>query len=355
MVRRILKRVAALLIALVLCAAGTELFVRVADPYGASHLMAQLRYRTELLQFRLKTDRLFVHRPDQRLELFGWEVRTDSRGLRGPERAVPKPEGTRRLLFLGDSVTFGWGVDLEDTFVAMVEEDLNARGGPPVEAVNAGHLFHDTTQERAVLEDVGLAYEPDVVFLVFVGNDVAPTKEVRKSAEKAAELGLDPAVEAELAYRKSVLDKLALLEPVLPHTHNLARFAFNRYRATHFENPLVTRAETPEDEVATTTYLDKFHVDYEAGWELCKQAIARMQALAGEHGYRFHVLDTTRQPFVEELCGEAGIGYSRIAFSEEERHQPIRNSVADPHANRLGHRFYADKILRVIDEHGLLP
>ena len=97
---------------------------------------------------------------------------TDSRGLRGPERTTPKPDDVRRLIFLGDSVVLGWGVDDEQTFVALVEKGLSQSTGSRWETVNGGHLLHDTTQELAVLEDVGLAYEPDAIALVFVDNEI---------------------------------------------------------------------------------------------------------------------------------------------------------------------------------------
>lgn len=68
-----------------------------------------------------------------------YSMRTNSRGLRGGEITTPKPAGTRRLLFLGDSFTMGKGVDEADTFAARVGERLGAAAaGPRWEVVNAG-------------------------------------------------------------------------------------------------------------------------------------------------------------------------------------------------------------------------
>ena len=48
------------------------------------------------------------------------------------------------------------------TFVARTSQALSEATGERWETVNAGHLLHDTTQELGVLEEVGLAYEPEL-------------------------------------------------------------------------------------------------------------------------------------------------------------------------------------------------
>jgi lysophospholipase L1-like esterase len=57
--------------------------------------------------------------------------------LRGPERQREKPPGTRRILMLGDSFTFGISVRDEETFSALLEERLSS-GAQPVEVLNGG-------------------------------------------------------------------------------------------------------------------------------------------------------------------------------------------------------------------------
>ena len=44
----------------------------------------------------------------------GRVVRINSKGLRGPEMPYEKPDGERRILFLGESLTFGVRVDERD-------------------------------------------------------------------------------------------------------------------------------------------------------------------------------------------------------------------------------------------------
>ena len=101
-------------------------------------------------------------------------VHTNSQGLRAPsDFARPKPKDVFRILLLGDSQTFGWGVDHEQTYGAVLERTLNARPKKKrrVEVVNTGVPGYNAAQEAEVLRLRGLSFEPDCVFVLFIGND----------------------------------------------------------------------------------------------------------------------------------------------------------------------------------------
>lgn len=339
--KKVLKRLAIVLVGLFLAVLSVEGLTRVFDPFGVSHFINMKRYRHDLCEVRLDSDRLFVHRPNEHMELDGWEIRTDSNGLRGPEREIPKPAGTRRLMFVGDSVTFGWGVELEDTFVHMIEEELNENSDGVIETINAGHLFHDSTQERGVVEEVGLSYEPDVVFLVFVANDTHPTAQMMKPASKRPVKFTDEDLK-ELERRAAVLAQLRKLNETLPYTHRLLSFMYTSYSNAQFK-------KKPGNEDRDPYLLDRAGIDMDMGWQLSRQAMLEMHEMVTASGAVFVVLDITKHPKVEEFCGENSLLYARITHGEDEM-EDIRNSLADPHANRNGHRQYADKILKVIEE-----
>lgn len=103
----------------------------------------------------------------------GEPVRINANGMRGPVRPFAKPAGTQRVLFLGDSVAFGFGVaDDARTVPARAERELTRELGSPVECINAAVDGYSTWQEHLVLKRTGLRYQPDVVVLCFVLNDV---------------------------------------------------------------------------------------------------------------------------------------------------------------------------------------
>ena len=101
---------------------------------------------------------LFEPRPNFNGFSEGVPVRTNSRGLRERELPPQKPAGVRRVVFLGDSVTFGAGVRDDEPFPRLLEAAVNGAGGGPIETVNTGVVGYNTIQELARLEQAGLPY-----------------------------------------------------------------------------------------------------------------------------------------------------------------------------------------------------
>jgi hypothetical protein len=97
-------------------------------------------------------------------------------GFRDRSYQRPKPEGAFRILVLGDSVAFGYGVELDDTFPKRLErhlDSLSARaGGGRVEVLNLAVGGYNPYIEAALLDDVGAGWEPDLVLVQFCINDL---------------------------------------------------------------------------------------------------------------------------------------------------------------------------------------
>lgn len=82
----------------------------------------------------------------------------NSEGLRGPEVSRDKPEYMYRILFLGDSHTFGFGVPENQHFTTLI-------GGyfPGVDVVNMGVSGYGIDQELLKLSREGFQYHPNLV------------------------------------------------------------------------------------------------------------------------------------------------------------------------------------------------
>ena len=101
----------------------------------------------------------------------GWdcEVNVNSLGFRDREYSLDKPPGTYRVVVLGDSVTFGHSVPIEESFTEQLEARVNARG---IEVLNLGLGGYDTINEAALLETTGTALDPDLVLVAYCVNDI---------------------------------------------------------------------------------------------------------------------------------------------------------------------------------------
>ncbi len=99
----------------------------------------------------------------------GVDATINAQGYRGSEGRPGKSPGYR-IILLGDSVTFGMGLPLEDTFAFQLQQLLRQES-QNMEVLNFGVIGYDIIQEVAHLEVQGLAYFPNLVVVSYVLND----------------------------------------------------------------------------------------------------------------------------------------------------------------------------------------
>lgn len=185
----------------------------------------------------------WAHRP-------GWtgEVRAgvrasfDARGLRVAEAdagRAPAPKTARRVLLLGDSVAFGYGLEQELTISRSLEDMSRLRLpstrpadlGPPLDVLNAGCEGYGPEQSVRLLARLGPELRPDVALLLLcLRNDlgVPPLDPVASARDLA------PAS----ALAAGLLDRSAL-------AYALARLRRRREVAAWREAPDAERAGAP--------------------------------------------------------------------------------------------------------------
>jgi len=100
--------------------------------------------------------------------------RTNAHGLRDRDRSGKAP-GTKRVLVMGDSYTFGYAVAEEEAYPQVAERLLKERGHPGIEVINAGIPDYNSRQERQLLQQLMPVYAADAVVLSYVVNDAEPS------------------------------------------------------------------------------------------------------------------------------------------------------------------------------------
>src|SRR5215831_19651099 len=93
-----------------------EIYVRVIADDGMQFDLEMWKYARDVKQ--LAADPLIGHEhaPNRQARLMGVDFRTNSQGLRDREFPFDRVPGKLRIVMLGDSLTVGWGVPLEETF-----------------------------------------------------------------------------------------------------------------------------------------------------------------------------------------------------------------------------------------------
>lgn len=221
------------------------------------------------------SDPRLIHRlkPNQQAFTQSSPVVINWYGLRNEMFSLRPRPGTSRILCLGDSLTFGNGVALAETYPKQLEKMLNASGEGPYEVINAGTPAYDTWQELIYLREYGLQLEPDLVIVGFYANDIMP-------------------IPAYLARRGRVVTSEEQANELKPRANRAILWLkrsrlllFSRARLTQ----LMNRISPPSDVSHKLALLHGTPNDLaDAGWRQIDNSFRELATLATAH--RFEVL-----------------------------------------------------------------
>jgi lysophospholipase L1-like esterase len=147
--RTLLFSLIAVAISLALSLGAAEVVLRLKNTAGTNYDIEMWKYANALK--RPSEDPLLghEHRPNRAARLQNVDIRTNEWGLRGGP-VEPVEPGERRILFLGSSITLGWGVPEEQTMTALLEKRF-AADGVKAEVLNAGIGNYNTTRYAELL------------------------------------------------------------------------------------------------------------------------------------------------------------------------------------------------------------
>lgn len=100
-------------------------------------------------------------------------VKTNQYGLRDYEYSPVKPPDAFRICVIGDSVTFGLDLAMEDTYPKILERMLNSTYGDRrrFEVINFAVAGYNSSQEEIVFKEKCLKFDPDMILVGFCLND----------------------------------------------------------------------------------------------------------------------------------------------------------------------------------------
>jgi len=285
-----------------------------------------------------------VHRhPD-----FAARVETSSQGLRDrdyPEARVP---GLCRMLVLGDSFTWGFGVDREHIWHERIETRH-----PDWEILNAGVAGYATDQQLLYLEARGLALRPDVVLLLFHPNDLLENAERSTSGyyKPYFELGADGA----LALRQVPVPPGTLPQQLDRWLHFRTYLLYRLYHARKFvaaaREERAREAEAPPPPGARPAVVNKYDVDA----TLTLKLLERIDERVRESGARFLLVSVpiSDPPLGRLREGLRALGIAHLGLDAAFRRQRDIRFPGDPHWTPHGHAIAADAVEAFVEQQGL--
>lgn len=100
-------------------------------------------------------------------------------GYRGPEIALPKPEGVYRIVALGGSTTYSTGTTADQSYPALLQAILREEYGyTNVEVINAGFQGYSSWESLVNLAFRVLELEPDRIIHYAAINDLLPREQL---------------------------------------------------------------------------------------------------------------------------------------------------------------------------------
>lgn len=286
-------------------------------------------------------------------------VRINAKGLRGPELDYVKPEEVARILYLGDSVTFGFMIeDWQRTFPYQVQALLDRRWGYTIETINAGVGGYSTWQEYLYLADEGVRYEPDLVVVSFVLNDVTEKFDLIRfgGANEGWQL------------RNSALTALDRLS----NRSSIAYFARDLGRRLRFGSDVAKGAVRHELLNVRAIAEEPDRADVRRAWKLTLENLQKIFALCEERRirvllvifpYRFQFEDSPRlaapQRELTRYAAARGVPTLDLLPLLSERMSdrelsPQMIFLGENHLSPIGGRLVADAIASFIHARGML-
>ena len=92
---------------------------------------------------------------------------------RDKEWTEEKPVGTRRIAFVGDSFTYGWGINNpDDLFTSILQRRFDNGPTGSVEVMNVAWPNWDTDRHIESIRTITSVYDVDEVILCYLPNDI---------------------------------------------------------------------------------------------------------------------------------------------------------------------------------------
>ncbi len=321
-------------------AAVLEIGLRLVQPGPPEKLSPQITHEYVARDAALgRLSDYYLMTPGQQAYHLNVAVSTNALGLRNPEVSAEKRPGCYRIVALGDSHTFGFGVEEHETWPRLLERKLRerwpgrpGRPGRDLEVINAGVQALAVEQEIQLFKDKLLAVKPDLVLLAYYWNDMpiqGDPAEPWPDAEEMIPLSMRdkaPSGQANAAQQPPGLVDWA---------KGLVRKSYLVYyvvqKAPGLQMKLQPTIETKWKR-AILTGEQSSRID--ASWRFVEKQLVELKTLSKEHGFDVAVLVI---PFFEQMTST---GYDEAAYQTvlerigQRRDIPVINPLAAIQASR---------------------
>lgn len=149
-----------------------EIGLRVYSAFYTVYDLEMHKYAIELKRESNTSGLIHEHIPNAKSKLMNVGFNINSMGFRDDEISIEKKPNQYRIMVLGCSNTVGWGVEQENVFTTLIENELNKTKFPvEYQVINAGVGNYNTHLESIQLKERVYNLNPDLVILHYYIND----------------------------------------------------------------------------------------------------------------------------------------------------------------------------------------
>lgn len=305
-------------------------------------------------------------------------VTSNSFGYNDVEHTLMKPNNTYRIVFLGDSFLESSRFPIAQNFCKITEKNLNKISNKTIETICIGISGDNTVQEYSRLEHTGLAFNPNLVVLVyqdsdFIENDISIVKNDYRPYAVLVNKSLILKNENKQKYYFDVIQKKPFeYSQVLTLIYRLHYFITENYIQ---ERDAWIKPSLPEYYELNPTK------NYTQSWEITHQMIKKINTELKMKNISLLVMTTTNAKSlfvdnfknytyqnksyrfdsiylkVKEICNEENISFYS-PLEDFRKYSALMHTnlslTTDDHWNEIGHQLAGELIAQKIIQYRLL-
>lgn len=318
-------------------------------------------------------------------------VETNSWGWRDRERSLEKRPGEFRIALLGDSQVEAAQVKPDEVLNIRMEKLLQQKGYTNIEVLGFGVEGMGTTQELLMYETRVRQFHPDLVILMWIDNDVMNNSSTIQPKAYGIHTWYSP-------YYDLQPDGSLVLRPVESRPWNKFRSFFEYhsrlvYYAERVWQGSVSFGEAKWEGVSLQLAVYGYPPDpeWERAWVITEKVMARFaETVANDHAklvvmprpvFSPEVFDPDWRARVEKELGTVPPTFNPLKVNDRLREIGERNRIdiefldayfdayrdahnlqwpyfsfpCDRHLSPLGHEVAAEAMVKLLEEHQLLP
>ena len=290
-------------------------------------------------------------------------VKINSKGLRDREYDYKKLGGIKRIVVLGDSMTWGVGVEEKEIFTEVLEDNFLKN----IQVINMGAACYGNDQELLFLREEGVKYSPDLVIVAFNVNDLVNNMHYIQSFQYKPMFVLD-------AENKLILTNVPVPQKsflsfgmfLYTHSHTF-NFLFERLQSRGILDRLIKKVFSKKD--ASTTNVS-YITERQNGYNLTKAILKEIDTVAEANNAKTMIVIIPSRTQVKNKNCDPEINGVLVDFGKESNIPVLdllpefRNHAEngeqiyfefDCHWNANGHKLTAELIYDKLIEEELIP